>query len=80
LRTELGKLPGSDSWHADMLGLLPVRGAGLALEDLRGCDLAAVKTRVAAVAQGLAAAAARLSDLIGQRYFAHAGIEATHSV
>jgi uncharacterized circularly permuted ATP-grasp superfamily protein/uncharacterized alpha-E superfamily protein len=80
LRTELGKLPGSDSWHADMLGLLPVRGAGLALEDLRGCDLAAVKTRVAAVAQGLATAAARLSDLIGQRYFAHAGIEATHSV
>jgi uncharacterized circularly permuted ATP-grasp superfamily protein/uncharacterized alpha-E superfamily protein len=80
LRTELGKLPGSDSWHADMLGLLPARGAGLTLDDLRGCDLAAVRTRVAAVAQGLVPAAARLSDLIGQRYFAHASIEATHSV
>jgi uncharacterized alpha-E superfamily protein len=80
LRTELGKLPGSDAWHADMLALLPARGAGLTLEALRGCDLDGVRDCIADVAQGLADGAARLSDLIGHRYFAHAGVEATQRV
>jgi uncharacterized alpha-E superfamily protein len=71
LRTELGKLPGPPGWRTELLGLLPARGAGLELEALRDAD--AAPARIIAVSQSLAASAARLSDLIGRRYFAHAG-------
>jgi uncharacterized circularly permuted ATP-grasp superfamily protein/uncharacterized alpha-E superfamily protein len=80
LRTEIGKLPGALSWRDEMLALWPEHGAGLALDELRGDSDAATQQRVAALARQLGAAAARLSDLIGQRYFAHADLDANQSV
>jgi uncharacterized circularly permuted ATP-grasp superfamily protein/uncharacterized alpha-E superfamily protein len=80
LRTEIGKLPGAPSWRDEMLALWPERGAGLALDELRGCSDAATQQRVAALALQLGTAAARLSDLIGQRYFTHADVDANQSV
>ena len=80
LRTEIGKLPGAPAWRDEMLALWPEHGAGLALEDLRGDSDTATQQRVLALAKQLGAAAARLSDLIGQRYFAHADVDASQSV
>jgi uncharacterized circularly permuted ATP-grasp superfamily protein/uncharacterized alpha-E superfamily protein len=80
LRTEIGKLPGAAAWRDEMLALWPEQGAGLALGELRGCGDAATQQRVLALAKQLGAAAARLSDLIGQRYFAHAEVDASYSV
>jgi uncharacterized circularly permuted ATP-grasp superfamily protein/uncharacterized alpha-E superfamily protein len=80
LRTEMGKLPGPPAWREEMYELLPAHGAGLALDELRGSSAAEVATRVTALARLLADHAARLSDLIGQRYFTHAGAEAVRSV
>jgi uncharacterized alpha-E superfamily protein len=76
LRTEIGKLPGTAAWRDEMLALWPEHGAGLALDDLRGYSDAATQQRVTALARQLGAAAARLSDLVGQRYFAHAEVDA----
>jgi uncharacterized circularly permuted ATP-grasp superfamily protein/uncharacterized alpha-E superfamily protein len=80
LRTEIGKLPGAASWRDEMLALWPEHGAGLELDDLRGYSDAATQQRVAALARQLGTAAARLSDLVGQRYFAHADVDASQSV
>jgi uncharacterized circularly permuted ATP-grasp superfamily protein/uncharacterized alpha-E superfamily protein len=80
LRTEIGKLPGAASWRDEMLALWPERGAGLELEALRGNSDTATQQRVLALAKQLGVAAARLSDLIGQRYFAHADVDASQSV
>jgi uncharacterized circularly permuted ATP-grasp superfamily protein/uncharacterized alpha-E superfamily protein len=80
LRTEIGKLPGAAAWRDEMLALLPARGAGLVLEDLRGYSDTATQQRVLTLAKHLGACAARLSDLIGQRYFAHAEVDASYSI
>jgi uncharacterized alpha-E superfamily protein len=80
LRTEIGKLPGPAGWREEMLALCPAQGAGLALEDLRGNSDMATQQRVAALAGQLGASAAQLSDLIGQRYFTHAEVDANQSV
>jgi uncharacterized circularly permuted ATP-grasp superfamily protein/uncharacterized alpha-E superfamily protein len=76
LRTEIGKLPGAAAWRDEMLALWPERGAGLALDELRGYSDTATQQRVVVLARQLGEAAARLSDLIGQRYFAHAEVDA----
>jgi uncharacterized alpha-E superfamily protein len=68
LRTELGKLP----TPLGLRELLPATGAGVPLESLRGADDAALRAMMARTAQSLQAAAAALSDAVGQRYFAHA--------
>jgi uncharacterized circularly permuted ATP-grasp superfamily protein/uncharacterized alpha-E superfamily protein len=80
LRTEIGKLPGAASWRDEMLALWPEHGAGLTLDELREASDADTQQRVAALARQLGVAAARLSDLIGQRYFAHADVDANQSV
>jgi uncharacterized alpha-E superfamily protein len=72
LRTELGKLPGSDAARATLRELLPLQGAGLGLADLASDDDAAMRLRLVQLAQHLQASAFELSDAIGQRYFAHA--------
>jgi len=68
LRTELGKLPAP----AGLREMLPPEGAGLSLEALRDADEPAVRALLARTAVSLQAAAAALSDTVGQRYFAHA--------
>jgi uncharacterized alpha-E superfamily protein len=80
LRTELGKLPGPPAWRDEMAALLPARGAGLDLDDLRAAGAGAAQPLLAALSLRLAEGAAQLSDLIGQRYFAHAGADATQSI
>ena len=80
LRTELGKLPGPATGREALSSLFPRQGAGLILEDLRNLDGSALKQRITALAIQLGASAARVSDLIGQRYFAHADSDATQRV
>lgn len=70
LRTELRKLPGGEEAAAPLLAMLPARGAGLSLEDLRGLDDAAIAQRLLDVSRGLAEVGSRLADAIGERYFA----------
>jgi uncharacterized circularly permuted ATP-grasp superfamily protein/uncharacterized alpha-E superfamily protein len=70
LRTELRKLPGTS--HDELVARLPQQGAGLALEELRGLDDAALAERLSVLCGRLAEAGSRLSDDIGGRYFAHA--------
>jgi uncharacterized circularly permuted ATP-grasp superfamily protein/uncharacterized alpha-E superfamily protein len=72
LRTELGKLPGSPAVLGALRERLPVEGAGLSLADLRDMSDAQVQARVAALAVRLQQAGARLSEDVGQRFFAHA--------
>jgi uncharacterized circularly permuted ATP-grasp superfamily protein/uncharacterized alpha-E superfamily protein len=80
LRTELSKLPGPDAWRNEMRALLPAEGAGLTLDDLHGVPLLALPERLVALSQRLGDGAQRLSDLIGERYFAHAGADAMQRV
>jgi uncharacterized circularly permuted ATP-grasp superfamily protein/uncharacterized alpha-E superfamily protein len=80
LRTELSKLPGPAAWRDEMRALLPEQGAGLVLDDLRGVPLPALPERLVALANRLAEGAARLSDRVGERYFAHAGADAEQRV
>jgi uncharacterized circularly permuted ATP-grasp superfamily protein/uncharacterized alpha-E superfamily protein len=68
LRTELGKLPSPEGLRE----LLPAVGAGIELASLRGADDAAVRVLLTSTAESLQAAAAVLSDAVGQRYFSHA--------
>jgi uncharacterized circularly permuted ATP-grasp superfamily protein/uncharacterized alpha-E superfamily protein len=75
LRTELGKLPGSDEQRRALLAELPASGAGLALEELRGADDAAIGARLLALSRELGRAGARVADLIAERYFALASDE-----
>jgi uncharacterized alpha-E superfamily protein len=72
LRTEIGKLPGSDGFRRQLREHLPAQGAGLTWADLAGADDAAIKRQLAQQAHQLQAGAASLSDAVGQRYFAHA--------
>jgi uncharacterized alpha-E superfamily protein len=72
LRTELGKLPGTDGARADLHAMLPAQGAGLSLAELAADDDTAMVERLVQLAQGLQRMAYALSDTIGQRYFAHA--------
>ena len=51
---------------------LPAQGAGFSLAALVDVDDADVKQRLTQLALGLQGSAVRLSDAIGQRYFAHA--------
>ena len=52
--------------------MLPAEGAGLPLEALRDADANALRALLAHTAASLQSAASALSDVIGQRYFAHA--------
>ena len=72
LRTELGKLPGSDAALAALREMLPAQGAGLSLAELAAADDAAMRERLQQLASELQASAAALSDAVGHRYFAHA--------
>jgi len=80
LRTELGKLPGPEAWRDELRALWPAQGSGLALDALRDVDAPTMQRLVAAHSQRLIDSAARLSDLIGQRYFAHADADAVRRV
>ena len=74
LRTELAKLPGSDAVRTALRELLPLHGAGLSLAQLveqAGTDDALMRGHLIHLAQRLQSTMARLSDAIGQRYFAH---------
>ncbi len=73
LRTEIGKLPGADEWRAQLRCTLPPQGAGVALQ--RPGRLPTTPSLCAQLTQRallLRDSAMRLSDAIGQRYFAHA--------
>ena len=72
LRTEIGKLPGSEGWRGQLRAHLPAQGVGLTLTELAAGDDAAVKQRLAQLALHLQSSAVQLSDAIGRRYFAHA--------
>jgi uncharacterized alpha-E superfamily protein len=62
LRTELGKLPGSDEQRQSLLAELPAEGAGLTLEALRGADDAAIGARLLALSRELGCRRARRAD------------------
>jgi uncharacterized alpha-E superfamily protein len=72
LRTEIGKLPGPDEWRAQLRAQLPPQGAGVALTELAAADDDRLRGQLTQQALQLRDSAARLSDAIGQRYFAHA--------
>ncbi|MCR5863803.1 circularly permuted type 2 ATP-grasp protein [Aquincola sp. J276] len=72
LRTELGKLPGTASMLDALRERLPVEGAGITLDELRDLDDEALRLQLCVLARRLQDAGARLSDDVGQRYFAHA--------
>jgi uncharacterized circularly permuted ATP-grasp superfamily protein/uncharacterized alpha-E superfamily protein len=75
LRTELGKLPGTDEQRLALLTELPAEGAGLALEDLRGADDTQIAERLMTLSRQLGEAGARVADMIAQRYFTLASDE-----
>jgi uncharacterized circularly permuted ATP-grasp superfamily protein/uncharacterized alpha-E superfamily protein len=69
LRTELGKLPGDAESAQDLLAMLPVAGAGLTLESLRGADDAAIAHALRRLSAEMSNRAADLADRIGERFF-----------
>ncbi len=69
LRTELSKLPGDETTRELLLAMLPVQGAGLTLEALRGVDDAAMSARLQQLAAQLADTAAAMAERVGERYF-----------
>jgi uncharacterized circularly permuted ATP-grasp superfamily protein/uncharacterized alpha-E superfamily protein len=69
LRNELAKLPGGDEAVQPLLAELPQDGAGLTLESLRGKDDAGIAAVLLELAAALTAAATRLADRVGARYF-----------
>ncbi len=69
LRTELGKLPGQPEALAPLLALLPVQGPGLALDELRGVDDAAIIRALQDLTARLLASAITLADRVGERFF-----------
>lgn len=73
LRTELRKLPVDAPSAEALLAALPAQGPGLALQELCDLDDDALRRRLLALATQLAQAGARLSDELGQRFFAHVG-------
>ncbi|WP_428422981.1 circularly permuted type 2 ATP-grasp protein [Methylibium sp.] len=83
LRTELAKLPGSADSVEGMLALLPPAGVGTTLVQLcrraePGQEAVVDDGLVVALADRLAEAGARLSDDVGRRYFALAGLHEQH--
>ena len=72
LRTELGKLPGGDEFIGALLARLPLAGAGIGLEELRGADAAQVLAVLRQLCERLRFGGAGLSDDLGHRFFAHA--------
>jgi len=73
LRTELSKLPGTPAQRQALLAMLPARGAGLSLEELRGVDDAGIAERLLTLSRELGDAGLRLCEQIGEAYFALAG-------
>jgi len=73
LRTEIAKLPGPADTHAAFTALLPAEGAGagFSLAALAELDDAALRDALMVVSPDLEQRAWKLSDAIGQRYFAH---------
>jgi len=69
LRTELRKLPGDEASTAALLARLPADGAGLTLEALRGADDARIASVLQDLSHRLQAAALRLAEDIGTRFF-----------
>ena len=63
-----------------MAALLPARGAGLDLDELRAAGAARGTAAAGGAGRTPGGGGGELSDLIGQRYFAHAGADATHSI
>ncbi|URI09119.1 circularly permuted type 2 ATP-grasp protein [Aquincola tertiaricarbonis] len=72
LRTELGKLPGTASAIDALRERLPAEGAGITLDELRDLDDEALRQQLCVLSDRLQQAGTRLSDDVGQRYFAHA--------
>jgi uncharacterized circularly permuted ATP-grasp superfamily protein/uncharacterized alpha-E superfamily protein len=71
LRTELSKLPGSPELLVALRQHLPAEGAGLTLAELRDASDADVRACVSRIAARLQQAGTRLSDDVGQHFFAH---------
>jgi uncharacterized alpha-E superfamily protein len=69
LRTELGKLPGSEDSLQPFLALLPPEGAGLTLDALRNLDDKQLAAKLLALSQELGLASGTLADRVGERYF-----------
>ena len=80
LRTEIAKLPGPADTHAAFTALLPAEGAGVSLAALAELDDAALREALRAVSTDLEQRAWKLSDAIGQRYFAHTASAALQRV
>lgn len=83
LRTELAKLPGHTASVEGLLGWLPLAGAGTTLAALcrrsgPGQEAVVDDALVVALADRLSEAGARLSDDVGRRYFALAGLHEQH--
>jgi uncharacterized alpha-E superfamily protein len=72
LRTELGKLPGGETFIAALLARLPREGAGIGLDELRGADETQVLLGLQQLCERLSTDGAALADDIGHRFFAHA--------
>jgi uncharacterized circularly permuted ATP-grasp superfamily protein/uncharacterized alpha-E superfamily protein len=81
LRTELGKLPGSEEWRQSLLARLPAEGAGIPLQALRDASDEDIVRQLRALTQRLSAAAAALADEIGTHCFtlAHGSDELTQA-
>jgi len=69
LRTELRKLPGSAASLEPLLARLPVEGAGITLESLRGASDAQIAEALGALSASLCDSALDLADEIGTRFF-----------
>jgi uncharacterized alpha-E superfamily protein len=72
LRAELQKLPVDGPTAANLLALLPAKGAGLGLDELRGADESQVLYKLSALCGQLVDAGWRLADDLSLRFFAHA--------
>jgi len=69
LRTELKKLPGSEASLQPLLARLPMEGAGITLESLRGASDTQIATTLRRLSRSLNDAAQSLADEIGVRFF-----------
>jgi uncharacterized circularly permuted ATP-grasp superfamily protein/uncharacterized alpha-E superfamily protein len=69
LRTELRKLPGSEASLQPLLARLPIEGAGITLESLRGAGDAQIAVSLRRLSVSLGDAAKSLADEIGVRFF-----------
>jgi uncharacterized circularly permuted ATP-grasp superfamily protein/uncharacterized alpha-E superfamily protein len=69
LRTELGKLPGTEPWRATLVARLPPQGAGVTLEALAGLDDGALLDRLAQRCRSLRESAWAMADDLSHHYF-----------